>query len=62
MRTMTIKECPAEWQARQARRRIPIPEDRTALLAWRVKVSDLPSVKNRSGQMLVPEDLRRLGF
>jgi glutathione S-transferase len=41
---------------------IPIPEDCTALLAWRVKVSDLPSVKNRSGQAFVPEDLRRLGF
>ncbi len=41
---------------------IAIPADLTALLAWRAKVSELPSVKNRSGQDFVPEDLKRLGF
>ena len=41
---------------------IAVPEDYTALSAWRSKVSDLPSVKNRGGQMFEPEDLRRLGF
>ncbi|MGI4744841.1 MAG: glutathione S-transferase family protein [Janthinobacterium lividum] len=41
---------------------IAIPADYAALVAWRSKVADLPSVKNRSGQMFVPEDLRRLGF
>jgi len=41
---------------------IPIAPELTALLAWRMKVSELPAVKNRSGQMFVAEDLRRLGF
>lgn len=41
---------------------IAIPQEHTALSAWRSKVSDLPSVKNRSGQTFEPEDLRRLGF
>jgi glutathione S-transferase len=41
---------------------IAVPEDCTDLKAWRAKVSDLPSVKNRSGQSFLPEDLRRLGF
>jgi glutathione S-transferase len=41
---------------------IAIPEDHSALKSWRAKVSELPSVKNRSGQMFVAEDLRRLGF
>jgi glutathione S-transferase len=41
---------------------IAIPEDCTALIAWRSKVAELPSVKNRSGQMLLPEDLRRFGL
>jgi len=41
---------------------ITIPEDHSALKAWRAKVSALPSVKNRSGQMFVADDLRRLGF
>ncbi|MBM9400023.1 glutathione S-transferase [Gluconacetobacter azotocaptans] len=39
-----------------------LPEDCSALKAWRGKVTDLPSVKNRSGQMFVADDLRRLGF
>lgn len=41
---------------------IAFPEDCIALQAWRAKVSELPSVKNRSGQNFVPEDLKRLGF
>jgi len=41
---------------------IPIAEELTALQAWRAKVAELPAVKNRSGQMFVAEDLRRLGF
>ncbi|MCQ8240094.1 glutathione S-transferase family protein [Rhizosaccharibacter radicis] len=34
----------------------------TALSSWRTRVSNLPSVKNRSGQAFEPEDLQRLGF
>ena len=41
---------------------IAIPEDCTALSAWRSRIADLPSVRNRSGQMFEPDDLRRLGF
>lgn len=41
---------------------IAIPADYIALSAWRSKVADPPSVKNRSGQNFQPEDLRRLGF
>jgi glutathione S-transferase len=41
---------------------IVVPQDHSALNAWRAKVADLPSVKNRSGQMLVADDLRRLGL
>jgi len=41
---------------------IAIPENHSALKAWRAKVSWLPSVKNRSGQTFVTDDLRRLGF
>lgn len=41
---------------------LKIPEECDALLAWRSKVAELPSVKNRSGQAFEPEDLRRLGF
>jgi glutathione S-transferase len=32
----------------------------SALTAWRAKVSELPAVKNRSGQEFLPEDLARL--
>ncbi|MBW6425560.1 glutathione S-transferase [Rhizobium sp. XQZ8] len=32
------------------------------LAQWRGRVAELPSVKGRSGQNLLPEDLRRLGF
>ena len=41
---------------------IAIPAEYAALAAWRSKVSELPSVKNRSGQHFLPEDLKRLGF
>ncbi|TSD83184.1 glutathione S-transferase [Mycobacterium sp. KBS0706] len=41
---------------------IAMPEDHSALRAWRARVAELPSVKNRSGQMFVAADLRRLGF
>lgn len=41
---------------------IAVPEDHSALRAWRAKVAELPSVRNRSGQMFVADDLRRLGF
>lgn len=34
----------------------------SALIDWRNRVSNRDSVKNRSGQMFVAEDLRRLGF
>jgi len=34
-----------------------VPSDHTALLEWRSRINDRPSVKNRSGQELVPEDL-----
>jgi len=39
---------------------LPISPDLTALAAWRAKVSELPSVKHRSGQHLLPGDLARL--
>lgn len=41
---------------------IQIPEELTYLKSWRARVADLPSVKNRSGQNLPVEDLKRLGF
>jgi len=41
---------------------ILIPEEATSLKAWRTRVSELPSVKNRSGQNFAADDLRRLGF
>ncbi|GGF30086.1 glutathione S-transferase [Aliidongia dinghuensis] len=38
------------------------PADLTSLAKWRAKVADIPSVRSRSGQTLVADDLRRLGF
>lgn len=38
-----------------------IPADCTALIAWRAKISELPSVKNRSGRDFSDYDLGRLG-
>ena len=40
---------------------LPLPPDLEALAAWRNKVSDLPAVKNRSGQAPLPEDIARFG-
>jgi glutathione S-transferase len=34
----------------------------TSLVAWRARVAELPSVKNRTGQDFLPEDLKRLGY
>jgi hypothetical protein len=33
----------------------------TALNVWRGKVAEIPAVKNRSGQKILPGDLERLG-
>lgn len=41
---------------------IAIPADYEALIAWRAKVAERPGVKNRSGQSLDADDMRRLGF
>lgn len=40
---------------------LPIDPALAALHAWRRKVSEIPSVKNRSGQASLPQDLARLG-
>jgi glutathione S-transferase len=40
---------------------LPIAPELAALAAWRSKVSEIPCVKNRSGQSPLPEDLARLG-
>lgn len=41
---------------------ITVPEQAASLRAWRERISELPSVKHRSGQAFLPEDLKRLGF
>jgi len=41
---------------------VTIPAELPALAAWQAKVSERPSVKNRSGQNFVAEDLRRFGL
>jgi glutathione S-transferase len=41
---------------------LSVGEDLKNLRAWRSRVADLPSVRNRSGQQFLPEDARRLGF
>jgi glutathione S-transferase len=41
---------------------IPIDEGLSGLIAWRARVADRDSVKNRTGQSFVDEDLVRLGF
>lgn len=40
---------------------LPITPGLTALAAWRSKVSDLPAVRNRSGQATLSEDIARFG-
>ena len=39
-----------------------VAAENTALLRWRERVTQLPSVKNRSGQAFLPIDLKRMGF
>jgi glutathione S-transferase len=39
---------------------LPFAPELTTLHAWRGKMSDLPAVKNRSGQTAPPEDLARM--
>ena len=41
---------------------IAIPEELSNIHNWRVRVSERPSVKNRTGQNLLLEDLKKLGF
>lgn len=38
---------------------LPIADEHNALKAWRAKVADIPAVKNRSGQIPLPEDVAR---
>jgi hypothetical protein len=40
---------------------LPVARQLTRLAEWRNKVSELPCVKHRSGQEIVPGDLKRLG-
>jgi glutathione S-transferase len=39
-----------------------VPADLKALSQWRERMAALPSVKNRSGQNFLPEDLKRTGY
>lgn len=41
---------------------ISIPDEYKSLIAWREKISNLPSVKNRTGRDFLPEDLKRFGL
>jgi glutathione S-transferase len=38
------------------------PDNCSALMAWRSRIADLPSVKHRSGQAFLADDARRLGL
>ncbi len=38
---------------------LPLATDTPALTAWHARVNDLPSVRNRSGQTFLPEDISR---
>lgn len=40
---------------------LPDAPELTTLAAWQQRVSELPSVRNRSGQRLLPEDISRRG-
>lgn len=40
---------------------LKIPDDCSALVAWRARIAELPSVKHRSGQEFLAVDLRRFG-
>jgi len=39
-----------------------VPSDLTALEQWKERVTALPSVKDRTGQTFLPEDLKRMGY
>lgn len=41
---------------------LTVPNEHSALIEWNARVSDLPSVKHRTGQSFVKEDLRRMGY
>jgi glutathione S-transferase len=41
---------------------LPVPATLTALHAWRQRVGERPSVRDRSGQHFVQADLTRMGF
>lgn len=41
---------------------VHVGPENPSLLAWRGRVSELPSVKNRTGQEFLPEDAKRLGL
>lgn len=41
---------------------LTIPDNSAALVAWRARIADLPSVKHRSGQAFLDVDARRLGM
>jgi len=40
---------------------LPVSPDLTTLATWRAKVDELPYVKNRKAQEILPSDLARLG-
>jgi len=39
-----------------------VADDAKSLKEWQARVADLPSVKNRTGQNFVAEDLKRMGY
>jgi glutathione S-transferase len=41
---------------------LPIAAEHEALKRWRQRVGDVPSVRDRSGQAFLPEDMERLGL
>ena len=40
---------------------LPVDPELKALAAWRSRISEIPSVKNRSGQAFLPQDVQRAG-
>jgi glutathione S-transferase len=40
---------------------LPVATELRALTAWRDRVSEIPSVKNRSGRSALPMDIARMG-
>ncbi|MGY8632822.1 glutathione S-transferase [Bradyrhizobium sp. 14AA] len=41
---------------------LAVPDDCSALIAWRARIAALPSVKHRSGQEFLADDARRFGL